>query len=112
MRAGPIAAYDVGAIAPQANVIRLDESRPHCGESLAKKDYPKLDVIRLDESRPHCGKLRHLLLIASDLRPPGSAEWGEAGAFGDEGPWLVRSVGGGRLREETPRVAGRSLRLL
>jgi len=36
-------------------VIRLDESRPHCGGLSAPAGVYFVAVIRLDESRPHCG---------------------------------------------------------
>jgi hypothetical protein len=37
-------------------VLRLDESRPHCGSMTNVTAFPsKFQVLRLDESRPHCG---------------------------------------------------------
>ncbi len=36
-------------------VIRLDESRPHCGLHVKNANAGTCLVIRLDESRPHCG---------------------------------------------------------
>jgi len=36
-------------------VIRLDESRPHCGVQRQYAVSAAAAVIRLDESRPHCG---------------------------------------------------------
>jgi len=37
-------------------VIRLDESRPHCGGVGLPPGFGFAVVIRLDESRPHCGR--------------------------------------------------------
>jgi len=58
MRAGPIAAIVLLPVTWRLrSVIRLDESRPHCGNDRpVSRLLGFLQVIRLDESRPHCGR--------------------------------------------------------
>jgi len=50
MRAGPIAAPSptTPALGQPVQVIRLDESRPHCGTPYSSTTSSLIDVIRLD----------------------------------------------------------------
>jgi len=71
-------------------VIRLDESRPHCGVfAHASWNVACRDVIRLDESRPHCGLIAHVsgnddreVIRLDESRPHCGAGAAVAGAGG------------------------------